>query len=152
MAGAGFSPAGLSPAGTGTVAPAPIVPTDNLVDATGTQQSARAFDPATGKFILNADGRVQGMPRVQQLVYLRIRTLLNSSAIVGLGLAPPPADNNGSALQQIQNGLENALGDLVTAGLVQIVGVTGYSATPTQTRSQLKFRDLTTNLEYTVPL
>jgi hypothetical protein len=150
--GAGFAPAGLSPAGTGTVDAAPSIASGNLIDAFGAQQSARAFDPSTGKFILNANGRVQGMPRVLQLVYLRVRTLLNSSAVKNLGLKPLGGDNDSTALQRIRTSLDVALGDLVKQGLILILSVSGYSDVPTRTRTALKFRDLTTGLEYTVPL
>src|SRR5580698_10881847 len=73
--GFGLSDMGFAPIGTGDVVLAPIPPTENLLDAKGVQQSARAIDAATGQYILNADGRFQGMPRVQQLVLLRIRAM-----------------------------------------------------------------------------
>lgn len=150
--GAGFSAAGFSPAGFGDVDAAPAPATDNLVDEKGVQQNARAIDPATGQYILSSTGRAQGMPRVRQLVLLRIRTLLNSSAYRGMGLAAPSGDNDGQALRRLEVSLRAALADLVKAGLAQILGVVGASDVPTRNRAALRWKDLTTGQEYREPL
>ena len=152
MAGAGFAPAGFSPAGTGSVATATAMATDNLIDDRGAQQSARAIDPATGQYVLRSTGRSEGMPRVRQLVLIRVRTVLGSSAIAGLGVAQVGGDNTVTAQRRLQGTLEQALSDLVKAKLVAIVSVTLSSDVPTRLRAALKWRDLTTNQEFIEPL
>jgi len=139
--GFGLSDMGFAPFGTGDVDLAPTPPTENLLDARGVQQSARAIDAATGQYILNADGRFQGMPRVQQLVLLRVRAM---PAIGG--------DVTATLQQRLLTQLQKALADLVTAGLVQIIAVVGYLELPTRERLGLKWRDLTTGQELIEPL
>lgn len=151
--GAGFSAAGFSPAGTGDVTLAAAPATDTLIDSDdGSQQSARKIDAATGQYVLSASGRIQGMPRVRQLVLLRIKTVLNSSTIAGLGLARMGGDRNGSSVVRFQNAITAALQDLVTGQLVQIVSITAATDTPTRIRGAVRWRDLTTSTEYTEPL
>jgi hypothetical protein len=150
--GAGFSAAGFSPAGTGDVDTASAPPTTNMVDEKGAQQSARAIDAATGDYILNADGRFRGMPRVRQLVLLRIRTLLNSSAINRLGLEQLAGDRDSGTPRRFENSLRAALSDLVTAKLVTIIDITSAVELPTRLRGALRWRDLTTNQEYVEPI
>jgi hypothetical protein len=78
--GAGLFPAGLSPAGFGlpeTAAPSPIAPLPDLT--TGLPQPGRLLvtqqakgEPNTIDYQFGADGRLQGMSAVQQLVMLAI--------------------------------------------------------------------------------
>jgi hypothetical protein len=139
--GAGFSAAGFSPAGFGDVVDPPAPATDNLVDAKGVQQSARAIDAPTGQYILTASGRFQGMDRVEQLVILRVRAM-----------TLPAGDITPTLALQIKTLLATTLADLVNLGLIAIVDVVSVAGLPTRQRGALKFRNLTTNREVLVPL
>ena len=150
--GAGFSAAGFSPAGTGDLDLAPAPATDIMVDEKGVQQSARRIDPATGQYVLGPSGRIQGMPRARQLVLLRIKTVLNSSSVAGLGLEQASGDRDQNATRRIQNQLSAALADLVTAKLIAILSITAATETPTRIRGALRWKDLTTSQEFTEPL
>lgn len=151
--GAGFSAAGFSPAGTGDVTLANAPATDILIDSDdNSQQSARKIDAATGQYVLSASGRIQGMPRVRQLVLLRLKTVLNSSTIAGLGMAAMGGDRNGSTVSRFQNAITAALADLVTGKLVAIIAIAAATDTPTRLRGAVRWRDLTTATEYTEPL
>ena len=150
--GAGFSAAGLSPAGFGDIVTAAAPATDNLIDEFGVQQNARAIDPSTGQYILRSTGRAQGMPRVRQLVLLRVRTVLGSSAVSSLGFAAPGGDRDEHTGKRIEAAFAAALSDLVKANLIAIVSVTFSADTNTRERGQLIWRDLTTNTEYREPV
>jgi len=139
--GAGLSASGLSPAGFGDIDQLPAPATENLVDAHGVQQSARAIDPATGQYVQNADGRFQGMPRVEQLVVLRVRAM-----------TLPAGDVTPDLTQRLKTMMATGLADLVSRGLISIVSVVAFAESPTRQRAALKYRDLTTNKEVLVPL
>lgn len=139
--GFGFSRMGFAPFGTGDIITAPAPSSENLLDAKGVQQSARAIDAATGQYILNADGSFQGMPHVEQLVLLAIR------AMPPIGGDAGPLANN-----RILKQLQVTLADLVSQGLIAILGLGAVAVTPTQVRAGLRWRDLTTQQERTTPL
>jgi hypothetical protein len=139
--GAGFSAAGFSPAGFGDAAEFPAPATTNLIDAKGVQQSARAIDAPTGQYILNEDGRFQGMDRVEQLVILRVRAM-----------TLPAGDVTSDLSQRIRTLLAATLADLVNQNLIAIIDVVSGAELPTRQRGALKFRNLTTNREVLVPL
>lgn len=139
--GAGFSAAGVAPAGFGDLDLLPTPATENLVDAKGKQQSARAVDAPTGQYILNADGRFQGMPRVEQLVVLAVRAMVL-----------PAGDVTPNFTTQLKTLVASTLASLVNQGLVQILDVVSYLEQPSRARAALKYRDLTTGKEVMVPL
>ncbi len=147
--GAGFSAAGFSPAGFGDIDTAAAPASDNLVDANGAQQTARAIDPATGQYILNADGRAQGMPRTRQLVLLRIKTVLNSSVVKDLGMRKQSEDRSAIVDRRIQANLADALADLVKLGMVEILSNDVTNDSPSRDRAILRWKDLTTGQEFT---
>lgn len=141
MSGAGFSAAGFSPAGFGDIDELPAPATENLVDAKGVQRNARAINPATGQYVLNADGRFQGMARVEQLVVLLVRAM-----------TLPAGDVTSNMKLQLQTLLAKTLAPLVTQGLITILDVVPYLEQPSRARAALKYRDLTTDQEVLVPL
>lgn len=150
--GAGFSAAGFSPAGWGDLDTAPAPAKDLLLDDKGIQQSARAIDARTGQYILNPSGRPQGMPRVRQLVLLRVKTVLNSAAVQNIGLARMSGDRTANAPKTLETNLRNALDDLVKAKLVNIVSVASTNDISTRILGYLKWQDLTTGQEFQEPL
>lgn len=139
--GFGLSALGFAPFGLGDVDTAPAPATDNLIDAKGVQQSARAIDAATGQYVLNADGRMQGMPRVEQLVLLRVRAM-----------TLPAGDVTPNLTAKIAIMMQTGLADLVQQGFIAILGVVPFAEQPTRIRAALKYRDLTTGKEVLVPL
>lgn len=139
--GLGFSALGFAPFGTGDVDTAPAPASDNLIDEFGVQQSARAIDSTTGQYILNADGRFRGMPRVRQLVLLALRSM-----------STPTGDMGPQTLKRIQTDIEAALANLISRGLVAIVDVDAFAELPARARAGLKWRDLTTNQEFVEPI
>jgi hypothetical protein len=74
--GAGLYPAGLGLAGYGTPAQAPFSLNAPLPDpTTGLSLTGRLINQKTGDYVMQADGRLQGMPTVEQLVLLAIENI-----------------------------------------------------------------------------
>ena len=142
--GAGFSAAGFCPAGFGDIDAAPAPVTGNLIDDKGVQQTARAIDPATGDYILNASGRVQGMPRSRQLVLLRIKTRLGTSTIASLGMRDQGGDRSIVADRRLQADLAAAVDDLVQSGIIDVLSADVFAESNVRDRALLRWRDLAT--------
>lgn len=144
--GAGFSAAGLSPAGLGDVDTAPTPNFAVLVDAvTGKQQTARKIDPSVRNYVLDYNGGVQGMSGIQQMVLLRVKTALNSSALPGFGLQQLGGTKVTPNFQRtITAAITNALQDLVTAKLISIAGIQIQQPSNTQYQTTVTWMDLTT--------
>lgn len=149
--GAGFSAAGFSPAGFGDVDSAPAPATNNLIDANGIQQTARAIDPTTGDYVLNANGRAQGMPRSSQLVLLRIKTRLGTSTVASLGTRDQGGDRSIVADRRLRADLAAAVDDLVQAGIIQLIAIDVNAELTTRDRALLRWRDLATGQEASFP-
>jgi hypothetical protein len=149
--GAGFSAAGFCPAGFGDIVTAPAPATDNLIDENGVQRNARAIDPITGNYILRSTGRAQGVSRSKQLVLIRLRTVLNSSAIKGLGLRDTGADRNVVIDRRTKANITDALQDLVDAGTIALLNVSVNPELPWRERIKVVWRDLQTSQEDSYP-
>ncbi len=122
--GLGSCPVGESVAGYGGVDAAPVQQQTILIDAnSGAPQNSRKVDPITGDYVRDTFGRVQGMSGVQQLVLMRAGTLLNSSAIPGLGLPGPSGVVGSTITQRMEDELRLSVKDLTDAGVIQIIGV-----------------------------
>jgi hypothetical protein len=133
--GAGLFPAGLFPAGFGQPEQAGPPATALLPDpSTGQTQTGRLINQQTGDYVFTADGRLEGMATVSQLVLLAIKNI------------------DLSQIQQKGPGFERALAarvqaavaDLVTRGLVQIISVVqAATSNPDAGIAVLTWRDLT---------
>ena len=113
--GAGLYGAGTAPAGYGIPDQAPFSPTSPLIDpATGLSQTGRLIDQQTKDYVFTADGRLQGMPTVRQLVLLAI-TDIDLSTLTEKG------PNFAATLTTL---VQNALASLITRKLVLLKQVT----------------------------
>lgn len=144
--GAGQAPAGVSPAGFGApdVAPSAVAGA-LLVDAyDGTPREARKIDQRSRQYVFDANGRVQGMRGVYQLVQLRLLTVRNSSALKDFGLSLTSVQVIGANHQrQVEDIFNVALKDLLDARLIAIVAVKIDRFSPTGDYITLQWRDLT---------
>lgn len=87
-AGFGFAAVGSSLAGYGSITSAEVKDSKMLVDSqTNTQSNARKIDVLTRDYVLSTNGKVAGMDKISQQVYLAIATNLNSSCLKNFGLA-----------------------------------------------------------------
>jgi hypothetical protein len=159
MAGYGIQPAGTSPAGLGTPALAAPNAGAALTDPnTGAQTGGRLIDTRTRDYVADANGRLAGMSNVPQLVYLAIATVKSSSAVRDLGMQPQGSVVTSNIQAVVLNMLRDAVNDLVSAGLVQVLGLEQFRVGPDgvllagATYGHFRYRDLTTGLEATLPV
>lgn len=148
--GAGFASAGFSIAGYGSVDSAPAQQPGVLVDAnTGLGQNARKVDPVTGRYVRDTYGRVQGMSGAQQLVMMRVGTLLNSSAVPDLGMAAPAGTIGPNALARLDNEVRTAMRDLTDQKIIEIVDVKVTTVLGSKAiRRYFSWRDLTSSTNH----
>ena len=112
--GAGLSPAGFVPAGYGQVDTALAPNQVPLPDPkTGLSDGGRLINPRTGDYEFTTDGRLVGMPNVQQLVLLAVANIDLSS----LAERPP------GFLNKLTNLVATAFAPLVQQKLVRLVNV-----------------------------
>ncbi len=146
--GFGVASIGTTVAGYGGVDAAPIQQQKILIDAnTGLAQNARKIDPSTGDYVRDIYGAVQGMSGVQQMVLMRAGTLLNSSAMVGLGMQGPTGVIGANIIPRLEDEIRLAMKDIVDSGLIKIMGVTVTRLPGQPIRRAFQWKDLTTNNE-----
>ncbi len=155
MSGAGIQSAGTSSAGFG--APDEGNPQDGVVfeGLKGTSNGSRYIDQRTRDFVINSDGRAQGMPNVPHLVQMAITMVRNSSAIRGLGQELQKLDRITPNFEaRVLGVLTQALQHLIDAKLVEVVGFASFKSSqtdkglrPGQVYGRLLWRDLTTSDE-----
>jgi hypothetical protein len=115
---------GLTIAGYGGVDQAPVPQQKILIDRfDGSTREARKIHPVTGQYVYNAAGQVEGMGGVQQLVLMRAKTLLNSSAVKGLGLVGPAGVVGPNTLRQLREDIMQAMKDIIDAKLIDVIDV-----------------------------
>lgn len=115
-----------------------------LDDGEGSQQGSRYIDPRLRAYVVNSDGRLQGMPNLRHLVLHTLLTELGSSAQVGLGLKPAGGLIGRDLELRRDSDVRNALSDLVKRRLIEVVSVT-VDRTSRPVLTLVRFRDLTTN-------
>lgn len=133
--GAGKAPAGSSLAGYGVIDSAPppgIVPLPDT--RSGLPQTGRLINQQTGDYVFTADGRLEGMPTVNQLVLIAIRNNIDLSTLQEKG---PNFANTLTSLVQ------NALSALITAKLVLLSSVTVLQPNPDAGVAIANWLDLT---------
>lgn len=143
MTGAGFSPAGVSPAGSGTPATTTGPSGTALTDDYGRQHGARYIDPATRRYVLDANGRYKGMPAVSQMVELAFLTLRGSSALPNLGMEKPSGVIGSNFVAKREQAVREAFQFLTRAQLAELVSVT-VDTSRRPVVSIVRWRDLTT--------
>jgi hypothetical protein len=153
IVGAGLCPAGSSPAGSGVIPTAAVPNTTILPDTvTGLSRGGRYINPKTGAYSFTADGRVQGMATVNQLVFIRATTVRGSSVLPKLGQAiTSTQEQQGDFQRRCATEVATMLQDLIQSKQVQLLGVTVQSAPGVSDGAAIFFRwkDLTTGLENT---
>jgi hypothetical protein len=151
MAGIGLQPAGTSSAGFGSPSRGAeeggVILRDTL---TGASFGGRKLDPKTRDYELDDNGRLLGMPNVQQMVML---------AIMG-------AADELQSIERLNDGFERAAYAILSAacapivqqGLIETIGVRGLrmgvrgGLGQGQAMYQFLWRDLTTNTEGQTPI
>jgi hypothetical protein len=151
--GAGLSPAGSSICGYGLYDAANIPNPQALPDyVTNLQQTGRFLNADTGDYAATPDGRLQGMSTAQQVVTLALTTVLNSSAVSGLGQTFTSIKEKGDSFQkQMSACIVSALSGAVKANLIQILKVTVLQppSNPDAGIAHVRWIDITTGVEQT---
>lgn len=143
--GAGFQPAGATPAGFGSPSQTGLGSNVVLPDSSvGGSHGSRKIHPVTRDYVMNDDGRIEGMNNVQQLVQLAVTN----------------AEPELQKLEKLDGGfqkgvlaiLSDAVAPLVAQGLVDVIGVTVRmnkqgGLQPGQAVTLFKWRDRTTGEE-----
>ncbi len=155
MSGAGIQPAGTSSAGIG--APEEGNPQSGAVfaGADGTANGSRYIDPQARDYVMNANGRLDGMPNVPHLVQFALLTERNSAAVRSIGQELKSLDRiTPNFEKRVLSVLTRALQPLVDARLVAIVGFSSFESSstdkglqPGRVYGRLLWRDLTTRGE-----
>ncbi len=156
MAGFGHQPAGSSPAGWGTPALADAPCGDILRDpATGRRTGSRRINPLTRDYEMDGCGRILGDHEVRHLVQMAVHTLKGSSAMRTLGLQTTGMSRiTGDFERRLLGAVTNAVEHLVSAGLIEVIGVTEYRAGARnglregQVYARFRWRDRTTRQEH----
>ena len=145
--GAGLAPAGTSIAGYGTPDTAAVPNGATLPDiVTGLPRGGRYINPQTGSYQFTADGRLQGMANVNQLVQLAITTNRGSAVLQTLGQSfTSVQEQQGDFQRQCATAVAVALSDLVRLKLVALLGVTVQPAPGNSDAAEVFFqwKDLT---------
>lgn len=113
-------------------------------DTTGAIESARMIDPLTKDYKISpVTGRLVGGSDVQQLVYLALATISNSSAVQNLGQGLSKIKLITSNIQRrIESEIELALSKLTKANLISLDSVV-VERTPTNlVKITVKWTDL----------
>lgn len=133
--GAGAFPAGAYGAGFGVFETAPATPTSPLPDpSTGLSLTGRFINQQTKDYVMQADGRLQGMPTVAQLVLIAIQDIDLSTLT-----------EKGPNFKGVLAGLVGtALAPLIAQKLVRIKQVTVLEPTKDSGFAEVDWIDLTT--------
>lgn len=143
--GAGIQPAGASPAGFG--APTQTGLGSNVVlpdTSVGGSHGSRKIHPVTRDYVMNDEGRIEGMNNVQQLVQL---------AVINAEPELQKLDKlDGGFEKGVLSILSNAVALLVEQGFIEVVGVTVRmneegGLKPGQAVTKFNWRDRTTGEE-----
>lgn len=146
MSGLGNGPIGTMPYGVGT----PNTSAGNtgkvLDDGDGSQQGSRFIDARARDYVMNDDGRLQGMMNLRHLVLHTLLTVRGTSAVPTLGLDEPSGIIGANFEREREAAVRLALSDLVKRKLIEIVSVkTDRKNRPVYTR--VLWRDVTINSE-----
>lgn len=143
--GAGFQPAGSTPAGFG--APTQTGLGSNVVlpdSAVGGSHGSRKIHPVTRDYVMNDEGRIEGMNNIQQLVQL---------AVTKAEPELQKLDRLDSAFEKGMLAILNqAVAPLVAQGLIDVIGISvrmnaAGGLQPGQAVTKFLWRDRTTNEE-----
>lgn len=143
--GAGIQPAGASPAGFGAPTQTGLGSNVILPDSrVGGSHGSRKIHPVTRDYVMNDEGRIEGMNNVQQLVQLAVTNA--EPALMELDKLDSSFEKGVLAI------LSTAVAPLVEQGLVEVVGVTVRmnkegGLKPGQAVTKFNWRDRTTNEE-----
>jgi hypothetical protein len=121
--GMGACPMGSSLFGYGTTPAAPAATAALLVKLDGSQGDAALIDTQTGDYVLDAFGNKVGDSSVNQMVYLALATVLGSSAVQTMGLAPLGGVITAGTIQQAKNAIAAALKPLTDLNLIVILSI-----------------------------
>jgi hypothetical protein len=142
--GVGAGGVGVVVVGYGGVDAAPVQQQTILIESTtGIPQNARKIDPFTGQYVYDADDRVEGMNGVQQLVLLRVNTLLKSSAVRGLGMPAPSGVIGSNIVLRLEQEIRRAMKDLTDTNQIEIIKVVVEKIGPNKIGRFFLWRDLT---------
>jgi hypothetical protein len=149
VSGFGSQPFGSSSFGIGTPALAPFPGGALLRDsATGVSTGSRRI--AGKDYVIDANGRIEGMNDLQQLVLIAVTTVLNSSAMPGLGQSLASISVIGNNFERrVADVLKKSLEHLTSRNLIAIVSIrVRRLKTPGAASIRLQWRDVATQKVY----
>lgn len=107
-----------------TQPPLPPPPSPSLTSSSGLILDAKYIDPATGDFVLDANGNFVGMNSVDQAVEMALLTAINTTTVRGFGFGIFEIKIIGPNIQNQIKGLVNeALSQLISNGSIQLQDV-----------------------------
>ncbi len=142
--GMGAAPRGSSLFGYGVTPAAPAATAALLVKQDGTQGDAALINNQTGDFVLDASGNKVGDDSLNQRVYLAIATVLGSSAVPTMGLAPLGGVITAGTIQQAKNAITTALAPLTSANLIAILSIDVGRFNQSGVQRRVRWQALTT--------
>jgi len=148
--GAGLSYFGTSYAGYGS--PATVVTTNKkiLIDDYGRNGNVRLIDPITQDYRFNDNGYAVGGDGIQQMVYLALLTLKNSSVIANFGQAFSNLKVIGDQYKsQIESEVNSALKALIDRKWIAVQKIDINRSSTNQIRIRISWINLTNDTEYT---
>lgn len=112
----------------------------------GTQGNSAMINPATGDYLLDANGNSIGADSVDNMVYLAIQTQYNSSTVPGFGLNIDFTNTNSVTMNtgKLRVGVANALAHLIKPGVISLVSVVINRMSSTGYQIEIKWRNLST--------
>lgn len=146
--GLGVSRLGTQPYGYGTPDGSPDPGGIPLVGPDATRPGSRKIDLVTGQYVFDDKGNSEGMPDMQQMVYLAIKTDLGSSADPTLGQDfTTIKDISANFVSRVQASYRRALSHLTSNNRIDILSIDVQRAGTSGATVHLRWRDLTTGLE-----
>lgn len=144
--GAGIAALGAARVGYGTPSQANSSTVKVYIKSDGTQGNCAKIDPATGDYVLDEFGNSVGDDSVNQMVYLALNTILNSSTVSGFGIDLNTRDYviNETTTLQVKLAVMKAVKHLTSKNVITIVSVQVQKVTQTGLQILIQWMDNST--------
>lgn len=108
--------------------------------------NAAAINPTTGDYVRDeTTGIHRGMDSVQQMVYLTLRTVKNSTLVNNFGLRAFGDVVTDSTKKDIVNAINESLRDLVLRQLIEVISIDVSKIKSTAYQILVKWKNITNN-------
>ena len=146
--GAGLAPAGSSLAGYGSPSTTVSINKTILIDDFGRNGNVRLIDPVTMDYKFNSKGCLVGGDGIQQMVYLALLTVKNSSALSNFGQSFTNIKVIGEHyVTLVTNEVNQALKKLIDSKKISLLNVDVKRIGPNKSKIDIRWRNLTTNTD-----